>query len=272
MSLDLSIELVDNDRNPDSFPIRSFDPTQPRNQYNNMWSPMADELVRREWHLGTTSTEICKKLQVLTGFSCCIPTLNKRTAKLGLRRRDQKSDWCVGAKAMLADLWANQSIQLATIHSRINEAFGTRFTRNSIIGAAHRRGLPARTAGIVGRPRLTLEQRIANKRESRARWQNNNYDKYIGYQREYDKKKRILLPGNRERKPPRVWVEPPQDMEIPVEQRKSLMELGAHHCRYPVGDPGGPGFFFCGAELPQDRDTKRPAYCAGHASLCFRRA
>lgn len=51
------------------------------------------------------------------------------------------------------------------------------------------------------------------------------------------------------------------DQAIPQEQRKTLLQLGAHDCRWPVGDVGTPDFFFCGAEALDDRP-----YCAGHCA------
>ena len=49
------------------------------------------------------------------------------------------------------------------------------------------------------------------------------------------------------------------DMAIPMEQRCSLMQLTDKTCRFPVGYPGSPDFFFCGA-LPRDDSP----YCTGH--------
>lgn len=42
---------------------------------------------------------------------------------------------------------------------------------------------------------------------------------------------------------------PPHEADnlIPFEQRKKLMELEPESCRWPVGDPTSPDFFFCGA-------------------------
>lgn len=55
------------------------------------------------------------------------------------------------------------------------------------------------------------------------------------------------------------------DAEIPLEQRKTLMQLGKCDCRWPVGNVGEPGFFFCGAGVGV---TKGP-YCASHAMRAF---
>lgn len=56
--------------------------------------------------------------------------------------------------------------------------------------------------------------------------------------------------------------EPPpsvDDMNIPLEQRKTFMELTAQTCRWPVGDPQKPDFFFCGAP-----PTSESSYCRHH--------
>ena len=56
------------------------------------------------------------------------------------------------------------------------------------------------------------------------------------------------------------------DMAIPVEQRRTLLgsPFGAYpaiepgQCRWPVGDPEDPGFFFCGAHSGDH------TYCSPH--------
>jgi GcrA cell cycle regulator len=55
--------------------------------------------------------------------------------------------------------------------------------------------------------------------------------------------------------------------DIPVGQRKSIIELGGGDCRWPCGDPGKPDFFFCGGNAI----TGLP-YCAGHARIAYQRA
>ena len=51
---------------------------------------------------------------------------------------------------------------------------------------------------------------------------------------------------------------------IPIGQRCSLLELTDAKCRWPIGDPGTPEFFFCGgkpaAELP---------YCVYHSRIAY---
>jgi GcrA cell cycle regulator len=70
-------------------------------------------------------------------------------------------------------------------------------------------------------------------------------------------------------KPPmaRAPLPPPEpvivdDLRIPRAQRLTLVDLKNHHCRFPVGEPGAPDFFFCGAPTA-DLAGGRP-YCAAH--------
>ena len=55
---------------------------------------------------------------------------------------------------------------------------------------------------------------------------------------------------------------------VPLDIRPSatILTLGEHACRWPIGDPGEVGFGFCGAAT-----TSHPSYCDGHANLGLRR-
>ena len=52
------------------------------------------------------------------------------------------------------------------------------------------------------------------------------------------------------------------DEAIPLEQRKSILQLEDHHCRWPVGHPHEPGFFYCGD--PTADLLGRIPYCPAH--------
>ena len=54
-------------------------------------------------------------------------------------------------------------------------------------------------------------------------------------------------------------AEPPKDNRI-----RSVVELSALTCRWPIGDPKDPGFHFCGARIV----TGQP-YCAEHAAVAY---
>jgi GcrA cell cycle regulator len=57
------------------------------------------------------------------------------------------------------------------------------------------------------------------------------------------------------------------DNVIPMGQRRSLLELTEETCRWPIGDPGSPDFFFCGGQtiagLP---------YCTHHSRVAYQPA
>jgi GcrA cell cycle regulator len=70
-----------------------------------------------------------------------------------------------------------------------------------------------------------------------------------------------------------IWVrearpyedDPSADLDIPRRQRRSLMQLNERACRWPVGDPSSPDFFFCGAP----RAAGKP-FCAAHCKRAYR--
>ena len=74
---------------------------------------------------------------------------------------------------------------------------------------------------------------------------------------------------------PPAWVieakpyvdDPRVDADIPWAQRRSLLELTEGACRWPVGDPSHPDFFFCGAQA-----LRGELYCAAHRARAYRPA
>jgi GcrA cell cycle regulator len=59
----------------------------------------------------------------------------------------------------------------------------------------------------------------------------------------------------------------PELIEIPQEQRKTLLQLNERTCHWPVGDPGSPDFFFCGGETATDLP-----YCSFHSRVAYQPA
>src|SRR6266516_4822207 len=54
--------------------------------------------------------------------------------------------------------------------------------------------------------------------------------------------------------------------QIPIAQRRSLLALSEANCRWPVGKPGSPSFFFCGAQVLRNKP-----YCAAHCARAYLR-
>jgi GcrA cell cycle regulator len=57
------------------------------------------------------------------------------------------------------------------------------------------------------------------------------------------------------------------DNVVPMNQRKTLLELSEDTCHWPVGDPGSPEFFFCGGKSLQGLP-----YCAHHSRVAYQPA
>ena len=118
-------------------------------------------------------------------------------------------------------------------------------TRNAVIGKVHRLGLSGRAKSPSSSvPRARKPRSSGLLRVSRPSMRGNTALAY-----EYD-------------------VEPePELIDIPVEQRKSLLELTDKTCRWPVGDPGGGEFYFCGGETVNELP-----YCIHHSRIAYQPA
>ena len=55
-----------------------------------------------------------------------------------------------------------------------------------------------------------------------------------------------------------------EDNSIPQEQRKTLVELEPHDCRWPIGEPRSDLFFFCGGAALDGH-----SYCAAHCRRAY---
>ena len=148
--------------------------------------------------------------------------------------------WTDERVELLKKLWAD-----GLSASQIAAELGG-ITRNAVIGKVHRLGLSGRAktpSTSAPRPRKPRSsgQMI---RVSRPAVRGNTALAY-----EYE-------------------VEPePQLLEIPLEQRKTLLQLNEHTCRWPVGDPGGGEFYFCGGD-----STNELPYCSYHCRVAYQPA
>jgi GcrA cell cycle regulator len=109
-------------------------------------------------------------------------------------------------------------------------------TRNAVIGKIHRTG-----SSDPARKLPTYSNRLAKGERRRSRRKNGS-----------------VKPTRMKDEP-----EPPKiiDLQIPIEQRRSLAELTDICCHWPVGDPLQNDFFFCGAPKSADDGP----YCPSHS-------
>lgn len=145
--------------------------------------------------------------------------------------------------------WTDERIEtLKTLYgdglsaSQIGAELGC--TRNAVIGKVHRIGLRRR-----GRPVAVSRPQPRHKPQRRA----------------------PIKQGAIVRAPQQPYVEPTpiEDSAIPTAQHCSLLELTSKTCRWPIGDPGKPDFFFCGG--PADNNLGLP-YCSYHSRAAYQPA
>lgn len=127
-------------------------------------------------------------------------------------------------------------------------------TRNGVIGKVFRLGLPKRTSLETARGHQTVRP----PRPPRRRGPNNVERSLNSRAASKDK---VHLPIN-------LSLDEFNAL-IPAEQRKSFFELTHWTCRWPVGNPGESGFFFCGG-LPAVGYQYCPQHC-GFAHQEYRR-
>jgi GcrA cell cycle regulator len=145
--------------------------------------------------------------------------------------------WTDERVELLKKLWAD-----GLSASQIAAELGG-ITRNAVIGKVHRLGLSGRAkspSSSAPRPRKARSSGHMM-RVPRASMRGNTALAY-----EYE-------------------AEPePELIEIPIEQRKTLLQLTEKTCHWPVGDPGSTDFFFCGGDTVNDMP-----YCSFHSRVAY---
>jgi len=112
-------------------------------------------------------------------------------------------------------------------------------TRNAVIGKVHRLGLSGRAA-----PSHPSRQTFKAPRPPRP----------------------VTAPAPRPRaiepRPAAAAPRPAPFVELPG--TATVLTLGAHMCKWPIGDPSSRDFTFCGRRASEERP-----YCADHARLAY---
>jgi GcrA cell cycle regulator len=152
------------------------------------------------------------------------------------------SVWSDTTIAELRTLW-NDGLSASGIADAMNRKFGFWFSRSSICGKVRRLRLPGRKKAASRTPQAPKPARPIAARKVR----------------------RIL---NHTQSTMEAVEKLPAELpaaDIPIEQRKTLIELGNETCRWPYGDPSNADFFFCGA--PEADFAVRIPYCRFHTAF-----
>jgi GcrA cell cycle regulator len=121
-------------------------------------------------------------------------------------------------------------------------------TRNAVIGKVHRLGLSGRAKSpSTATPRPRKARPAAHMmRVSRPSVRGNTA---LAYDYEAEAEPEMV------------------EAIIPMEQRRTLVQLTEATCRWPVGDPGSPDFYFCGGPAREDGP-----YCVNHSRIAYQPA
>lgn len=150
-------------------------------------------------------------------------------------------DWTEERHEYLKQCWAaGMSAEIAA--NQINRKFGTSYTRNAIIGRVSRHALSVLYGRVKAAPSIASPYSTHRRRTV------------------YRAMMRLKAP-----EPCRV-APAIDDTAIPFEQRKTLAQLSERDgfCRWPVGEPSSPDFFYCGGKA-----SEGSSYCAGHCAVAY---
>lgn len=123
-------------------------------------------------------------------------------------------------------------------------------TRNAVIGKVHRLGLSGRAKPQpqASRPRKPVRQPSMPMRGPATGTAGNTVFK--------------VEPVPEVEIAPQVVAQP--EPETSVFERASILQLTEQMCKWPIGDPGRPDFYFCGRKS----DSGIP-YCTYHARIAY---
>lgn len=151
------------------------------------------------------------------------------------------SSWTDPILNRMKELAVDPFFSNAAIASALTKEFGVYFSRNSIIGKRAREG-------IKGLPRPS------GKRSS---------------ERASPRRVRAFRPRAQTHQIAENGLLVTMELPTVFPHACALVDLTNESCRYPVGDVGGAGFFFCGA--PGANLVERKPYCPAHAQIVWRR-
>lgn len=149
--------------------------------------------------------------------------------------------------------------------SQIAAILGESVTRNAVIGKVHRLKLSGRSKPASASPRPRAPGRSAPRRVSAGPGRS-----ALGGMLKSRSMLAAPIHGATALKlSPELEVDldplpQVQEIFIPVEQRIGLLQLNEHTCKWPIGDPLTPDFYFCG-----QASLEGTPYCEFHSRRAY---
>lgn len=157
--------------------------------------------------------------------------------------------------------------------SQIAGVLGEGVTRNAVIGKVHRLKLSGRSKPVSAAPRVRTTPRPAPRRVASPSSASRPSGS-IGIAAPMKTRPMgggggaiqgaTALKINEEMVVELDMAPQAQELFIPVENRLSLLQLNEHTCKWPIGDPLTPDFYFCG----QHSEESKP-YCDFHSRRAY---
>jgi GcrA cell cycle regulator len=152
--------------------------------------------------------------------------------------------------------------------SQIASELGDGVTRNAVIGKVHRLKLSGRAKPVSAAPRPRATPRSPGvRRAPSASGSRAGLSSAMLKPRNLGPAPMVGATALKITEDVEVAAEvaaKPAELFIPVEQRLTLLELNEHTCKWPIGDPLTPDFYFCG----QHSEEGKP-YCEFHSRRAF---
>lgn len=202
--------------------------------------------VEELWDGRLTAREIAAKIGRITAFDVALIARRLGLEGTAQRTRGPDTDWTDERVARLTELWnaGRSGTEIALDLGGV--------TRSAVIGKVHRLGLDGRVQVQPPKPKAG-PQRTATKALLTAR------STFLGKMGAGSPPIRPAASG------PEIITMPPA--AGPEMERCTLLQLREGKCRWPVGDPGAPDFFFCGS-----RTAEGLPYCTYHARVAYKPA
>jgi GcrA cell cycle regulator len=167
--------------------------------------------------------------------------------------------WTDERETQLKKLWMDglSASQCAAI-------LGGGLSRNAVIGKVHRLKLALRGRPTGPRPRVAAEPRRQKPKGPKV-----NRGEAIGTRMKLARLRERAADGEAvglgDAFDAEAYVAPQvEELYVPEDQRLSLLQLTEHTCKWPIGDPLKPDFYFCG----QHSLDGKP-YCTFHSARAY---
>jgi len=148
--------------------------------------------------------------------------------------------------------------------SQIAAVLGDGVTRNAVIGKVHRLKLSGRAKPVSSAPRVRSAPRPSRRVASPS---GRSFGGMSSRPRSMGSAPMLgatALKISEDYETEAYQLPQVQELDIPLEQRLTLLQLNEHTCKWPIGDPLTPDFYFCG----QAHDEGRP-YCEFHSRRAY---